>query len=654
MHVIRRAERSRRTIPGRKAAGAALAGLLLVPALGLAQFIVRPQIIPSAIRPADGNIFNIADLAEDTVPPELEWRVTVPQTSSHDYELTFDVGASTSSPTPARVPMADTTSDRNSGAAVNNRTYVHRIRYADLLRASERPENGGVNEGRRNVVLRVFRSGDPTNEANAGSFTWTFQYDTRLPPIPAFRRVEAGDRRLRVVWDAPTDDTDVTFYEVLYLPQVATSTEGLTLTPNTPGIQTRRVDRTQRSVSLEADLANGVPVAFALRAIDPLDNVGRLGPTHFGVPRQVVDYWQLYKSQGGDEEGGFCFIATAAYGSYAHPAVGLLRLFRDRALLPSLPGRAFVTAYYRLSPPWAARVAADPGLAGAVRLVLWPLALTASLFLLAPVLGALILAHLYSTRRRRARRGLVRPLASLVLAALIGSATRAEAAPRPGAETAWGLALQFKGGPFQPAMADPEVASGPGTGAFQSVFGDKTRPLFSLGADWQFFRKFGSAGVGGGFGFMQYVGKGRYADTGQASADTTVFNMLPLTLTAFYRFDVLADRFSIPLVPYLRGGLVYQIWWVTNGRGEISLFEPGGGAEPTEGRGGKLGLTGTLGIALLLNTIDSKSAAALYESAGIRGTYVFIEVEAQEVDGFGAAGFDFSDTSWNVGVYFEF
>lgn len=653
MRFLRRYGRHGRTKLERSAAGVAFASLLLLPALGLSQFLVRPQIIPSAIRPADGNIFNIADLSDEVVPPEFEWRVSVPQTASYDYELTLDVGASTSSPTPARVPIADTTSDRNSGAATNNRTYVHRIRYADILRASERPENGGVNEGRRNIVLRVFRSGEPTDEANAGSFSWTFQYDTKLPPTPAFDLVEAGDRRVRVAWKAPADDTDIAFYEILYLPQVVTSTAGLVITPQTPGLVSKRVDRTQRSVSIDADLLNGIPVAFALRTIDPFDNVGALGETRFAVPVQVVDYWQLYKGQGGDEEGGFCFVATAAYGSYAHPAVQLLRLFRDYGLSASVPGQAFVWAYYELSPPLAAWVAEDQARRRAVRLLLWPLALSGLLVLGVPFAGAVVLASLWARRRRRGRR-LALPSALLLALLALLTGGPAEAAPRPGADTAWGLALQFKGGPFQPAMGDPEVASGPGSAAFQTVFGDQVRPLFSLGADWQFFRKFGTAGVGGSFGFMQYVGKGRFADTGQASVDTTVFNMLPLTLTAFYRFDVLADRFSIPLVPYLRGGLAYHFWWVTNGRGEISLFEPTGGGEPSEGRGGKLGVTGTLGIAVLLNTIDSKSAAALYESAGIRGTYLFIEVEAQEVNGFGAAGFDFSDTSWNVGVYFEF
>ncbi len=633
-------------------------GLLLLPALGLAQFIVRPQIIPSAIRPSEANRFNIQDLADDVPPPELEWRVSVPQTASFDYELTFDVGASTSSPTPSRVPMADTTSDRNTGAANNNRTYLHRIQYADILRTIERPENGGIDDGRRNVVIRVFQAGDPTNEMNAGSFTWTFQYDTKPPPPPTVERVEAGDRRLRVVWEAPDDDDDIQFYEVLYLPQVTTGTAGLVLTAATPGIKTRKVDRTQTSVSIDEDVANGVPVALAMRSLDEFENVGALGVTHFAVPVQVVDYWQLYKAQGGDEGGGFCFIATAAYGSYAHPAVQLLRWFRDHALAPTLLGRVFVAAYYRFAPPLARVVAEHEGLRSFVRLLLWPVAVTGLLVMAMPLAGALVLAGLLfrrgRSRRRRRLRALLPFMGALLAFGLTTVSSAQAAGPRPGAEDALGLALQFKGGPFQPAMGDSEVATGPGAGVFTTVFGDKARPLFSLGADWQFFRKFGSAGVGVGFGFMQYVGKGRLANTGEVSSDTTVFNMLPLTLTAFYRFDVLADRFGIPLVPYLRGGLVYQIWWVTNGRGEISLFETGDGSEGTEGRGGKAGLTGTAGIAVLLNTIDTKSAAALYESAGIRGTYLFIEVEAQEVDGFGSAGFDFSDTSWNVGIYFEF
>jgi hypothetical protein len=53
----------------------------------------------------------------------------------------------------------------------------------------------------------------------------------------------------------------------------------------------------------------------------------------------------------------WCFIATAAYGSLLAPQVIGLRQFRDEVLLRSTVGTAFVSFYYRISPPLAAVIA---------------------------------------------------------------------------------------------------------------------------------------------------------------------------------------------------------------------------------------------------------------------------------------------------------
>ncbi len=118
---------------------------------------------------------------------------------------------------------------------------------------------------------------------------------------------------------------------------------------------------------------------------------------------------------GGDDSMLFCFVATAAYGSPMEPEVRTLRSFRDRFLLPTAPGRAFVGAYYRTSPPLARAIAERPLWRTLARGLLWPVvgfarsALWASENRVAAVALAAVstLAAAYATSlflsRRRAR-----------------------------------------------------------------------------------------------------------------------------------------------------------------------------------------------------------------------------------------------------------
>jgi alpha-tubulin suppressor-like RCC1 family protein len=107
---------------------------------------------------------------------------------------------------------------------------------------------------------------------------------------------------------------------------------------------------------------------------------------------------------------GFCFIATAAYGSSLEPHVAALRAFRDTCLMTNRAGRSFVDFYYRCSPPLANLIARHPALRTITRCALTPLVygvVHSFLFGLIPLLS-LVWIYLEKRRRRRKIRRLSR------------------------------------------------------------------------------------------------------------------------------------------------------------------------------------------------------------------------------------------------------
>lgn len=210
----------------------------------------------------------------------------------------------------------------------------------------------GVKEGQGPVTLRVQRSGGTSGVAAVDYVTFT--------PQPSYGNGQIDKKGTLVFADGVTEQTisvDI-LNDQVWQPRdhfrvvLVNPTGGATLDP--------------RASSITVSIVEDEPLC---------DNSGNCPSTSDG------------------NDGGGCFIATAAYGSYLDPHVVTLRGFRDRYLLTNGPGRAFVAWYYRESPPFAELIRQRPWMRVTARILLTPLVLSVAypvvaLTLLLAALGA--------------------------------------------------------------------------------------------------------------------------------------------------------------------------------------------------------------------------------------------------------------------------
>ncbi len=200
----------------------------------------------------------------------------------------------------------------------------------------------------------------------------------------------------------------------------------------------------------------------------------------------------------------------------------------------------------------------------------------------------------------------------------------------------------------------PSIDSQSGLAAplpYQQIFGNGRGWMFRVGVSRALFTQAGSLEVGVKTGYFRDSGKSLQVDpttgaiTNQKSADTTSFNIVPSSLTLTYRFDLLADRWSIPLAPYGRVALERYNWWVTGGPGSSTKT------------GATNGYSATGGIAFLLDFLDPDLARELDADTGINHTYLFLDVTKSWVKDFGSSkSWDLSDEKASVafGMMFVF
>ena len=214
------------------------------------------------------------------------------------------------------------------------------------------------------------------------------------------------------------------------------------------------------------------------------------------------------------------------------------------------------------------------------------------------------------------------------------------------------FAFEIKFGTYRPNV-DSEFSRG-GVEVrtpYADYFGGGNHLYSQIELDWQIFHGFGSLAVGGGLGYFSVSGPAPLGtNTGQLSGDTSNFRVVPLSLSAVYRFDRLLDDRNIPVVPYGKIGLDYALWRITNGNGDTAQDAMG-----NSGEGGTLGWHAAVGVALVIDWLDPEAARDFDTDLGVNHTALTFDYTYADISGLGQPGrLHVGDTTWAIGLLLEF
>lgn len=233
-------------------------------------------------------------------------------------------------------------------------------------------ENDSCSVGVEQTLYLCYAIG-PTDggSSNANSvYGWhKFKVDTKIPSAPTVTTQE-GDGTVIVKYT--TADSDV-FKATVYYQKDDGASDADCRNWSNPSSASYNGNKTSGEVEIKG-LENGVKYQYCVVVVDDLGNTSEPTPVATFGAVDECDFWECAPEELGN--GGFCFVATAAYGA-DDPVLETLRRFRDTVLMKSNPGRWFIYTYYRLSPPLAKLIALHPVLRLTTRILLTPVQLAA-------------------------------------------------------------------------------------------------------------------------------------------------------------------------------------------------------------------------------------------------------------------------------------
>ncbi|OJH39465.1 MXAN_2562 family outer membrane beta-barrel protein [Cystobacter ferrugineus] len=241
---------------------------------------------------------------------------------------------------------------------------------------------------------------------------------------------------------------------------------------------------------------------------------------------------------------------------------------------------------------------------------------------------------------------------AVLLAALPGQAQEFSDAPTQSPRNG---SVELRLGSYRPQIDAEEGVSG---SPFSDVFGEEGWLLFELELQRFFYQGIGTAGLSLAAGYAEKYGYALRED-GSPSSERQSFHVVPLHLRGVYRFDYPAFQWGIPLIPYVKPGLVFVPWW-TNKGGKINDVPATPGGEGTEGTparkgsGVRFGWEVAVGLSFMLDVLEPRFARDFDSDLGINHSYVFAEYTYSKVNNFGGPGFNLSDSYWMFGLALDY
>jgi len=204
---------------------------------------------------------------------------------------------------------------------------------------------------------------------------------------------------------------------------------------------------------------------------------------------------------------------------------------------------------------------------------------------------------------------------------------------------------------FGPYLPDVDSEFNGARHPYRDYYGTDSHLMTQLEVDYEILHHIGTVAAGAGIGYFSVSGVSPVASgTGLPSGDQSTMKIIPISVSAIYRFDYFLEKKGFPLVPFGKLGLDWAYWQVTDGNDEIATDGRGG-----RGRGGTFGWHGAAGLSLVLDFFDPEAARDFDNELGVNHTSLIFQYTYAAISGLGMADrMHVGDNNWSLGLMFQF